>query len=231
VAPSKYLGDRLETSLLAKNFEIHNIHHGVSTSIFKKHDKYLSRNSLCLPQDKTLILFGAAYMNRNKGLDYLLEALKLAKDRTGFSNTALVIFGPKQDLDMQSKKAGCPIYQLGYIYDEALLSAVYSSCDLTIIPSLQENFTQVCLESMACETPVVGTRTGAMLEMIIPHKTGFLTEQKDVADLADKMEYMVTHPEEREIMGKNARKVAEEAYPLEVQVNGYHALYKAILKK
>lgn len=233
VAPSKYLADHVKKSLLFKNFEIYNIPHGVSTSIFKKRDKSFSRDLLRLPQDKTLVLFGTANIRaiENKGFKYLLEALKLVKDRRGLSGIGLVTLGPKQSLDILSKGMGCPIYELGYIYDETLLSAVYSSCDLTVVPSVQEIFSLTCLESMACGTPVVGSKTGGMLEMIIPQKTGFLMEPKGIKDLADKIEYMVTHSKEREAMGENARKMVEETYPIEAQARSYLTLYEALLKK
>jgi len=220
----------LEVLSLFKNFQIYNIPHGLSTSIFKKRDKYYSRDLLRLPRDKTLILFGAYYLSKNKGFKYLLETLKLLKNKIDSSTTALVTFGPEQDTDRFSKDVRFPIYQLGYIHDKALLSSVYSSCDVLVVPSLEEAFGQTCLESMACETPPIGFNTGGIPDMINPHKTGLLAELKDTQDLTDKMEYMITHPKERQEMGENARKLVEKEYTLQTQAKRYLKLYEKILK-
>ncbi|MFH1645682.1 MAG: glycosyltransferase family 4 protein, partial [Candidatus Omnitrophota bacterium] len=229
VTPSKWLAGCAKRSLLFKNFKIDVISHGVSTSVFTKRDKQYSRNLLNLPTNKTLILFGADYKAERKGFKYLMEALKLLKERIDTSNIALVTFGPKQDIRYFSKNTGFTVYQLGRIDNEALLSALYSSCDMFIIPSLEEAFGQTCLESMACGTPAIGFNTGGIPDMIIPHKTGLLVELKNIKDLTDKIEYMLTYPKERQEMGENARKLVEQECTLQIQAKRYLKLYEKML--
>ncbi len=231
VSPSKWLADLVTESLLFKNYPISVIPSGISTDIFIKQDKKLSRDKLNLPQGKTIILFGAAYKTKRKGLKYLVEALKLLKKKPSSSNIALAIFGPPHSQKIISKETNFDVYSLGYINDETLLSHAYSAADIFVIPSLEEAFGQVCLEAMACGTPVIGFNTGGILDMITPHKTGLLAEVKNTQDLASKIEYMMTHPQERETMGKNARKRIEQEYTLQTQAKRYLKLYEMMLSK
>ena len=46
------------------------------------------------------------------------------------------------------------------------LPKVYSSADITVIPSLTEPFGFVTLESLACGTPVIGSDLGGMRDII-----------------------------------------------------------------
>src|SRR5690606_11259132 len=54
------------------------------------------------------------------------------------------------------------IRQLGHIGDRNALAAFYSAADVTVLPSLEETFSNTALESIACGTPVAGFATGAI---------------------------------------------------------------------
>lgn len=51
------------------------------------------------------------------------------------------------------------------IEGEAALSILYSAADVTLVPSLEETFSNTAAESIACGTPVVGFATGALPEL------------------------------------------------------------------
>ncbi|MFC1576911.1 glycosyltransferase family 4 protein [Candidatus Omnitrophota bacterium] len=223
VAPSKYLADFAKKSLLFKEFSINVIPNGVSTSVFTERNKKYSRDLLNLPQDKTLLLCGADYSSENKGFKYLAQALKLLKNE---KSAALVLFGKYNKALF--KDVGVPVYHLGYIYKEELLSHVYSAADMCVMPSLADSFGNVILESMACGTPVVGFNAGGIPELIKSQKTGLLAKVRDAQDLAEKIEWMMHHPAERQQMGDAARKLVEQEYTMQIQARRYLKLYEAI---
>lgn len=228
VTPSKWLRDCAKKSLLFKNFEISVIPNGAPTTVFTTRDKRFSRDVLNLPQNKTLILFGASYKSKNKGFRYLMQSLKLLKERIDTSKIALVIFGPQYSEDTLSEDMGFSIYSLGYIHDELLLSCVYSAVDVFVIPSLEENFPNTVLESMACGTPVVGFSIGGVSDLVRPGETGLLAKVRDVGELCEKIKWMIDHSKERKQMGLNARKVIEQEYTLEIQAKRYQELYSSL---
>ena len=59
----------------------------------------------------------------------------------------------------------------------------YSAADLLVLPSHTESFGLVGLEALACGTPVLSTRVGAMDRIISSGKTGLLVPAADPLSL------------------------------------------------
>ena len=87
----------------------------------------------------------------------------------------------------------------------------------------QEPFGLVVIEAMACGTPVIAARSGAMPELIIDGKTGFLVDTKEEAVQALKKIDTISR--------KYCRQHVEENFSLKTMVDSYEALYKEILAK
>jgi glycosyltransferase involved in cell wall biosynthesis len=87
-----------------------------------------------------------------------------------------------------------------------------------------ENFPVTIAESFGCGTPVIASNMGAMREIVSDGRTGLLFSPGDSSDLAQKVEWAWTHPDEMRIMGAEARKeyeakyTAEKNYPLLMQI-------------
>ena len=229
---SNWLRDCARESPLFKDFRIETCHCDTSTDIFRKHDKRYVRGLLGLPQDKIIILFGADYFVESKGLKYLVQSLPLLKDKIHPQEVLLATFGPKQSgLSDYLKDKTFPIQELGYINSRELLSQVYSAADIFVIPSLEESLAQTCLEAMSCGTPVIGFNVGGIPEMIISGKTGLLVKAGNSAELAQGIEWMISHSQERAKMAENGRRLIEEEYAFPIQAKRYVKIYETILRK
>ncbi|MCF7908153.1 MAG: glycosyltransferase family 4 protein [Candidatus Omnitrophica bacterium] len=231
VAPSFWLAEQARQSQLFKDCPIKVIPHGVPINVFIKKDRFKSRNLLGLPQDKTIILFGADYKSKNKGFQYLVEALSILGQKINTSKLALVIFGAKQDIEDKLRRSDLAIYQLGYFYDEESLANVYSAADVVVIPSLEEAFGLLLLESMACGIPAVAFNIGGINEIMVPNETGLWAEVKNSQELAAKIAWLINHPQERQRLGHHARERVEKKYALKNQVAHYINLYQEIIGK
>ena len=107
------------------------------------------------------------------------------------------------------------------------MAAVYSAADLFVSPSLQDNLPNTVLESLACGTPVVGSHTGGIPDMVRPGETGWLFETGNVEALrATLQEALAT----RDLTGlrTRCREVAEREYSLELQAERYKKLYEEV---
>ena len=68
-----------------------------------------------------------------------------------------------------------------------------------------EGFGIVYLEAGACQVPVIGTRTGGVMDAVAEGITGLLVPQEDVETLTTALIQLLENPEEARKMGVNAR--------------------------
>ena len=80
--------------------------------------------------------------------------------------------------------------------DDADLPALYSAADLFAYPSLYEGFGLPLLEAMACGTPVIGSNTSSLPEVI--GDAGLQVDPRNVDDIARALMQMIEQPELRE---------------------------------
>ena len=78
-----------------------------------------------------------------------------------------------------------------------------------------ETFGRVIIEAFACGVPVIASRLGAMAEIVEDGKTGLLFTPGDPKNLAEKVGWLWSRPNEIKRMGKEARKEYERKYTAE----------------
>ncbi len=74
---------------------------------------------------------------------------------------------------------------------------------LVVLPSIEEPFPYVMLESGLFKKPFIGARTGGIEEFIDDGKNGLLFETQNVNQLVEKIKYVLNHPKEAKILGEN----------------------------
>ena len=118
------------------------------------------------------------------------------------------------------------------IHLKGVTSDVYSEYERSqffVFSSDFEGFGLVLIEAMACSIPVVSTDCPyGPSEIIEDGKTGLLSKM-DAKDLAEKMEWMITHEEERNAMGIAARKAAAR-YRKEIVMPQWEKAYLSVIK-
>jgi glycosyltransferase involved in cell wall biosynthesis len=91
------------------------------------------------------------------------------------------------------------------ISDQELVE-VMGSAEVACVPSLYEGFSLPTAELMACETPLVVSRAGAIPEVVGPDgECADLVTPGDVGELEKAIEALLDDPERRERMGKAGR--------------------------
>ncbi len=149
-----------------------------------------------------------------KGVHTLLEAF--AKLRTERDVELLMVTKPK---------AGGPteklIDKLGIAdsvkfvngISDAELVAVMGSAELACVPSLYEGFSLPTAELMACETPLVVSRAGAIPEVVGPDGLcADLVEPGNVEELRQAIADLLDDPGRRARMGRAGRERAQERF-------------------
>jgi glycosyltransferase involved in cell wall biosynthesis len=89
------------------------------------------------------------------------------------------------------------------------------AADFLVLPSYSEGMPQAVLEAMNCGLPVVATRVGGVPEAVIDGETGLLVEPKNVDQLRDAMERMITDEAFRLTAGQRGLARAREVFDSE----------------
>lgn len=224
VTPSHWLAKKLEKKHLFNQFNISVIPNGLNTSSFKPQNQQSARIKLGIPKDSKVILFVSdSIRNVRKGYRYLMEALE---ELSHMSNLFLITMGKGRIDDNHTE-----ISQKHFedIRDENYQSMIYSAADVFVLPSLEDNLPNTILESMACGTPVVAFKIGGVPDIVKPHKTGLLAAAENTGDLADKIQWLLEHPEERKTMNYECRQTSNEYYSLATQAGKYLEVYSNLV--
>lgn len=164
-----------------------------------------------------------------KRFDRLIEAFSLISNR--YPEWYIDIYGEGElrgTLGSVIKTKGLVgrINILNFVQD---IYTEYMKSQFLVLSSDYEGFGLVITEAMACGIPVVSTNCPfGPSDIIDDGKTGFLSKM-EIEDLAEKMEWMISHKEERVKMGENAYKKAAQ-YRKEIVMPRWEETYKSLLK-
>lgn len=92
-----------------------------------------------------------------------------------------------------------------------------------------ENQSLVILEAMQFGLPCVASDWRSMSTMVENGKTGYIVPVNDPAALSERVSHLIQHPELREQMGKNARKVFLEKYTDDIWRSKIESVLKDVL--
>ncbi len=162
------------------------------------------------PSESTLLLYPANYI-RGKGHDYALESFAVIAKK--YPDWKLRFVG--SDMNLQKNKdfktalikraeelhISNQIEWLGFSDDIARL---YTASSIILNFSESESFSLTCLEAMFYGRAVVATACGGPSEIIDANETGILVPVNDLKAMAKGIEFLISHPKEREIMASRA---------------------------
>ena len=170
---------------------------GVNLDLFRPMDKAAARQRLGFDEDESIVLYVGRF-DPIKGIDRLLEAMAYLKH---LKRMRLVIIGgdgpdtPEyQNLQQLSGKFGIQksVRFVGRV-EQNKLPPYYSAADTLVVSSYYESFGLVGLESLACGTPVVATRVGAMERILEDGKTGHVVADATPRGLANSIEKIISN--------------------------------------
>jgi glycosyltransferase involved in cell wall biosynthesis len=181
---------------------------------FVSNVKNISKTSLGFNENDKLLLF-IGRDNKVKGLDILIEALN---KKSSLNNVKLLVVG--FDLTAIKSYFNPNIKIIGSQKD---VRPFINLCDIVIIPSREDPFPYVMLETAAMKKAIIGSRTGGIAEFIEDGINGTLFESENTDQLADKIDFMFDNLAIANLM-------AEELY-IKVKAECNCDKYFQILKK
>ena len=93
-----------------------------------------------------------------------------------------------------------------------------------------EPFGMVVLEAMAQRKPIVGSRAGGVVEMVLEGETGYTFPPGDHAELARRLIELLNDPARAAAMGEAGYRRLLESFTMQQYMDGIHKVYGAVLE-
>ena len=218
VAISGALADRAK-KLGAENVEV--IPNGVD---------FTEVRNVVLGGKKLHRIISVARLSSEKGLPYIIEALKKIKESFGDAELVLVGDGAERAaLEKLAKREGLEnsVKFMGRLpHGEALREV--AKADVFVLASLGEGMGIVVAEAQALGVPVVATNVGGISDVVSHEKTGLLVPSKDARAIAEAVLRMFREPEFSRSLAENARETVKQ-FDWDKIAEKYDQLYLRLL--
>ena len=193
---------------------------GVDLDVFTPGDQSAARRLLGLRDDAYVLLF-VGRIQPLKAPDVLLRAAaRLVADEPSVRDRLVVavVGGPSgsglahpEHLDKLAASLGIrDVVRFAPPVPQERLADWYRAADVTVVPSYNESFGLVAVESQACGTPVVAASVGGLRTAVADGRSGVLVEGHDPGDYARVLADLHARPRYRDDLAVGAVWHAEQ---------------------
>jgi glycosyltransferase involved in cell wall biosynthesis len=212
----------IQAELLQHGFDpekIHLIPNGVDTQEFQR-----TRDFSSIPRRRFILL---ARRTPQKGIDTALQAVRILADKGLGDGLELELYGrdfPEWDYREMARDLEVEQY-VTFSPFNANVHEVYQGAFGLLLPSVGEGLSNVLLEAMAMEMPVIASRVSGTVDVVDHEENGLLITPGSPQDLATAMELVMTNPERALELGRRARQKVQQHFSLEAVASKYAELY------
>lgn len=187
VTLSRFFADILRDSFGVPEERIRVVPGGFDPMAFAANPSMVqAKEILGLPLDRPLLVC-VRRLARRMGLENLVDAMAIARKTHPDLLLAIAGKGPiAAELARRIEAKGLTenVKLLGFVPDRHL-PALYSAAEFSIVPTVSlEGFGLIVAESLACGTPVIATRAGALPELLEGFSPQLLSASPSPIDLA-----------------------------------------------
>ncbi|MBD2344566.1 glycosyltransferase [Anabaena subtropica] len=189
------------------------------------------------PDDGVIRIATTGRLVEKKGIEYVIKAI--AKVVKNYPNIEYNIIGDgklKESFEQLISELNISqnVKLLGWKQQKEIVE-ILDKCHIFLAPSVtaqdgnQDAPVNTLKEAMAMGLPVISTRHGGIPELVEDEVSGFLVPERDVEAIANKLTYLIEHPELWEKMGKAGRARVEEKYDMNKLNHELVAIYQQVL--
>jgi glycosyltransferase involved in cell wall biosynthesis len=213
------------------------IPNGVDLELFgKTRSDKLIRAKFSL-KDEPVIVFVGGFQPWH-GLDFLVDCFSMVLVEVPQAKLFLVGDGPvRQEIERKIESLGMrsAVFLSGAV-PQSEVPDYLAAADIAVLPYPQLPrelwFSPLKLyEYMASGKAIVATRSGQVAEVLEDQRSGVLVETGDERSFIRALVRLLESPEERERLGRNARRQAEECHSWGRQTQRLEAVYQEVLGK
>jgi len=166
-----------------------------------------------------------AELHRNKGLNYLIDALKSVIVEFPQVLCAIISTGEeKERLEAQVRANGLEkhVFFLGYVPDAAQYLKAFS---FFVLPSIKEGVPYTILEAGAASLPVVSTTVGGIPDVIRDMYSGILVQPGNTRDLAHALSFIIENPKDAREYGVHLKERVTKEFSLTNMIQRVQEVY------
>lgn len=197
---------------------------------------YYPRN---LSHNEAVKLISVGRLVEKKGIIYALKAVNILIDKGYDVRYTVVGDGPQMDF-LQKKAANLKIednvFFIGTKNHQQTIQ-ILSDSHILLAPSVtasdgdQEGIPNVLKEAMATGMPVISTYHSGIPELVEDGVCGFLAEEKNEHQLAEKIIRLIDNHNMWHLMGSEGRKIIEKEYDIEMLNDQLINIYSQLIDK
>jgi L-malate glycosyltransferase len=186
-----------------------------------------SKKNLGIETGDFVIGFVGRFNNNHKRISDLVEAVSLLKNHS----YKLLIVGEGKDQKLIEKcirdfQLNDQVILVGYQFKT---SAYFQVMNVLCVPSSREGFGLVAAEAMMHKLPVIASKVGGLVDIIIDNETGFLVPAFSPETIASKIEFLFKNAKIRDKMGENGYQRALQYYHSDRYVKEVENLYRQLI--
>lgn len=167
--------------------------------------KSIRPKSASLPapkKDGEIILCMTGRLTPQKGYPYLLESIKILKERNLNFRMWIVGDGENKEELLEKAKALNILDKLEFLGFQDNVFEFLQHADIFTFSSQWEGLASSIIEAMAVKLPVVAYQVSSMPEAIINNQTGFLVKNQDTLAFANAVEKLINDTSLRQSFGE-----------------------------
>jgi glycosyltransferase involved in cell wall biosynthesis len=189
-------------------------------------------------KDPIKLLFVGKLIER-KGVQYLIDAMKILQDKGVKAKLRIVGDGPqRKDLEEKIKSLGLEscITITGFLPAQSrLLAEEYANCHIFVFPSIvdskgnSEGLGMVAVDAVLMGKPVIATSVGGINDLIRDNDTGFIVPEKNSSAISEKIIFIKENYTDTLKIAQRGRMCALENYSWNIVTEKFITVYKHIL--
>ncbi|RCK38873.1 hypothetical protein TH19_03480 [Thalassospira profundimaris] len=206
------------------------IYNGVKESPIAINQRRDIRSELNIPEDHLLLVIVANLIPYKGHKDLLFACHKIQSKKWHL----LIVGGGNQN--ERSNLENMATYlkistKVRFLGSRPDVSHILKGCDIGILASHEEGFSNAILEGMSAGLPMIVTDVGGNSEAITHGTTGVIVPPNSPESMAAALNYLIENPNKRIQLGQNAERRVKKYFSIDKCIEGYESLYLDVFRK
>ncbi|MCF7844297.1 MAG: glycosyltransferase family 4 protein [Kiritimatiellales bacterium] len=211
---------------------MHVIHNGIDVEKIARSIDPKQKNTLKekmgIPRNATTVVLVGSICPRKGQSEFISSGIRVAHRIGNKHPVRFVIVGKlhtnfRKYLELSLKRAEEEGYRDNFILlpEQQDMTNIYQMSDILVSNSFIESFPMVTLEAMAWGIPIIASNVYGVSEQIQNNINGLLFLPGHVSMLAEKLEYLILHPDIAQSLGEEAQRNVREKFTEDNMITKY----------